>query len=141
MKIKLTILILILSACGPAYNLKQAKKHLLKAESKGAKVERDTVYKEIITTKTVSDTVVKIRQIDKLFTDTLTIETTKWKTWTRIDTVTKKVFQMVECKPDTIRVPIAIKTDIKAGYGGFQLFGMIIFGLVVGALAGRILWK
>lgn len=141
MKIKLTILILILSACGPTYNLKQAKKHLLKAEAKGAKVDRDTVYKEIIVPKTVTDTVVKFIQFDKLFTDTLTIETTKWKTWTRIDTVNKKIYQQVECKPDTIRVPISVHTDIKAGYSGWQIGGVIIFGLVVGALLGRILWK
>lgn len=130
-----------LFSCGPTYNLKQAKKHLIKAEQKGAKIDRDTIYKDIITERSVTDTLVKFIEVNRIFTDTLKIETTKWKTLTKFDKVTRTVFQKVECKPDTIRVPIEVRTNISAGYSGWQLLGMILFGLVVGALVGRVAWK
>lgn len=129
-----SLLLIILCSCGPAY-------HLKKAEQKGAKIQRDTVYKDIITERSVTDTLIKFLEVNKLFTDTLTIETTKWKTKTVIDTVTKRIFQQVECKPDTVRVPVSVETRISAGYSGWQVIGVILFGLVVGALVGRIAWK
>lgn len=44
---KYLFLILVLSSCGAGYHLKQAKRHLMIAESKGAKISRDTVFKDI----------------------------------------------------------------------------------------------
>jgi len=123
-----------LSSCGPAYHLKQAIK-------KGGKIKSDTIYQEIITEKTVKDTVVSFVEVAKIFSDTIEVETTRWRTWTKFDTVSNTIFQKVECKPDTVRVPTVIKQTISAGYSGWQILGVILFGLVVGALVGRIAWK
>ena len=48
-KLTLTILTVgLLVSCGPAYHLRKAKKHLGIAESLGARVHADTVYKELM---------------------------------------------------------------------------------------------
>lgn len=132
-------LVLLLFSCGPTWHLKQAKKHLKIAEAKGAKVSMDTVYRDIITERTVTDTLVQFQEVRRLFTDTITVETTKWKTKTKIDTVTKKIFQQVECKPDTVRVPFEV-LKIKAGHTTGQLIGAGLVFLVVGFLLSRIVW-
>jgi hypothetical protein len=45
--VKYLILILLLSSCSAGYHLKRAKRHLLIAESKGANIKQDTVFKDI----------------------------------------------------------------------------------------------
>ncbi len=110
------LLLLILSSCGPAYHLKKAKKHLLLAEAKGAKITTDTVYKTIpVITKThVYDTVV----IRETLTDTLVITNTKYSVKLKYDTITKKEYVQVICKQDTVfvKVPVKIEKEIKPGF-------------------------
>lgn len=42
--IGISLIILTLTSCGASYHLQQAKRHLLIAQSKGAKINSDTVY-------------------------------------------------------------------------------------------------
>lgn len=161
MRYFLLIPFLFLFACGslvgPSYHLKKAKRHLALAGEMGVNFKRDTVIKEVITSGSVSDTTVDwyesegvgfwIEDWQDVITDTLIVETVKWKTKTKFirDTVhrTVKVFQQVECKPDTVRIPCETSLEISTGTtrenfmwgaaGG--LLGMIlcllIFALVV----------
>lgn len=125
-------LLWLLMGCGPAYHLKKAKE-------KGAEITSDTIFRDLITERRVTDTIVKFQELRRLLIDTLVIETTRWKTRTKIDTVNNTIFQEVEIKPDTIRVETIINNEIKAGYTGLKLAGMIVFGLVVGLLVGFII--
>lgn len=90
----------------------------------------DTVFVDVVTEKTVTDTLVKIKEVNRLFTDTITIETTRWKSRTLIDTVTKKIYQQVECKSDTVRVPFKVETVISDPHP------IRWWWVVVGVLAG-----
>lgn len=129
------IALLLLIGCSPAWHLKRSQIHLNKALQKGAQVSTDTVFVEVVTEKTVTDTVVKVNEVDRLFTDTITIETTRWKSRTRIDTVTKKIYQQVECKPDTLRVPVKVETVISVPHP-IKWWYLIIAALVgAGAFA------
>jgi hypothetical protein len=95
-------------------HLKLAEQHLAKAKMKGAIIHSDTVYVDVVTSGSITDTVYVSTDVDRIFHDTITIETAKWKTRTRIDTVTKKIYQQVECKPDTVKVPVSVVTEIKS---------------------------
>jgi hypothetical protein len=81
---------------------------------KGAKIHSDTVYVDLVTSGSTTDTVYVIKDVDRIFHDTITIETERWKSRTRIDTLTKTIYQEVECKPDTIRVTHTVQTNIKS---------------------------
>lgn len=127
---KLIFLILFLCSCGPAWHLQQAEK-------KGAKVKSDTVFQDVITELTVTDTVLRFQTVNKILAgDTITLETVRWKSKTVIDTLTKTIYQQVECKPDTVRVPVAVNTEISAGYTKWQLIGSVFGALLFcGAVA------
>lgn len=101
--------IMILQGCSGAWHLKQAVK-------KGIVVKSDTVYQDVITkgSKTVvHDTITKTVFLDKIFRDTLITENVKWKSKLIYDTIHNTVYQQVECKPDTIRVPVQVNNDFQ----------------------------
>lgn len=111
------LLALLLTSCATLErsanrHLKLAERHIAKAKMKGAVIEADTVYVDVITKETVTDTIFVLNDVDRIFRDTITIETNRWKTRTRIDTVTKKIYQQVECKSDTIRIPVKVETKL-----------------------------
>jgi hypothetical protein len=54
------ILALVLSSCSASFHLKQAERHLKKAEIKGAKIDADTVYKEILIYMPPQDSAIKV---------------------------------------------------------------------------------
>lgn len=120
------LIILLLTSCTSSWHLKQAKKHLLKAEQKGATVRVDTVFKDVITERSITDTVTVLKY--NFLTDTITVETVRWKSKLKLDTVHHTLFQQVECKPDTIRVPVQIITTIKAK--SIPWWWLIIAGLI-----------
>lgn len=126
--------ILFLTSCSASYHLNRAKYHILKAESLGATINKDTIYKEIVTKPTIAKGETKYETLKELLHDTINIETTRWKSKTVIDTVTKTIYQQVECLPDTIKVPVSVATNIKAstGYSLFQIIIYTIAGLAVG---------
>ncbi len=139
MAFRYLLLLLILSSCvSTKRHLMLAKKHLLLAKAKGAKISVDTVYKTIpVITKThVYDTVV----IRETLTDTLVITNTKYSVKLKYDTITKKEYVQVICKKDTVfvNVPVKVVEEIKPGFqipAGFWwvliFFFIAYFGLKI----------
>lgn len=127
MRLVILLAIVILGSCSARYHVEQAKK-------KGALMERDTVFKEIIIPKTVTDTVTRFT--NRIFTDTVEIETVKWKTKTRIDTVGRIIYQQVECKEKIKIVPVEVNTKVDCPPGkGIKKFWAIIGGIGIGLLS------
>ena len=144
----LCILILVLSSCGPAWHLKEAKKHLQKAEALGASVRRDTIFKEIKFDIKGPNTTVDLGDIilhrkDGVEHRLILKDTIIYKDKIRIEV--RDSVQYIEC-PDSLiveKVPVIVDTDIKHGYTEWQyisaIIGGILFGLVVGFLLGKII--
>lgn len=128
--------LLLLVSCGPAWHLKQARKHELKAIAKGAEVKADTVYvdREVIVPEIKFDTV--LREVN--FNDTITVEKEKVVTKLKINTVTKEIFIETKCPPDTvkIRVPVTIEKTItaKGGLKWWWLLVAVAGGMILGAV-------
>lgn len=128
--ITLTVVTGIQMSCGPAW-------YLQKAQQKGASVRVDTVFQDVITQSTKTDTVLKFQTVDRILAgDTVTINTVRWRLRERIDTFTRTRYVQVECKPDTMRINTAINTEISAGYTKWQLIGSTLGGILfVGLMA------
>lgn len=123
------VILWILTSCGPAYHLKKAKE-------KGAEVTTDTIYQDV-------KVFIPLVKLDTVFRsmpgDTVTIVKDRLQMkYVQIQGGT--VYLQGKCLPDTVKVkvPYAVTTTIKAGYTGWKLAGMILFGLVVGALVAGI---
>lgn len=131
---KYLLFALILTSCATFErsanrHLKLAERHLAKAKMKGAVINSDTVYVDVITKETITDTVALLSEVYK--NDTIYLITTKWATKTVIRKDT--IWQEVECKPDTIRVPVQVVTEIKPDKSkDWQKYAL-------GALAGIVL--
>jgi threonine synthase len=127
---KLIFIILFLWGCSPT-------KLLQMAIEKGAKVKTDTVFQNVVTERTVTDTVTRFQTVNKLLSgDTVVINTVRWRLKERIDTITKTRYVQVECKPDTLRIPVAVTTEISAGYTAWQMIGSTLGGILfVGLIA------
>lgn len=110
MRVSSLLILFILFGCGPQAKLRRADRLINKAVAQGATVKTDTVYKEIITESVTYDTIV----YDQQFYDTIKIETVRWKSKTKIDTVSKTVYQEVECLPDTLKIPVSVTKLISA---------------------------
>lgn len=132
--IAVTVVVLVgalaLTSCSPEKLLQMAVK-------KGAKVQTDTVFQNVVTERTVTDTLTKFQTVNKILAgDTVVINTFRWKLKERIDTVTKTRYVQVECKPDTVRVPVEVTTEISAGYTKWQMIGSTLGGILfVGLMA------
>lgn len=124
----LILLLILLSACSSSWHLKQAERHLRKAEQSGAQVRVDTVYKEIqvIVPEVRVDTLIK--QVD--FRDTITFYKDKFHVKVKIDTLLKSVYIEGKCESDTVKieVPVTVTKEIKSGWPKWWL--------LVAALAG-----
>jgi hypothetical protein len=88
---------------------------------RGAKVQSDTIYTEVITERTITDTLAVVKDVIKH--DTITLNTVRW----RSKTVFKDslIWQQVECKPDTVRIPTLVKTTISAPFNWRPLIVVI----------------
>ena len=132
------LIILLLSSCSAQY-------HIKKAQQKGALIKTDTVYQDVLTERTITDTLVQVK--DHFLSDTITVETLRWRTKTKIDTVLKTVYQQVECKPDTVRVPVAINTEVDCpackGLKRWQVIllsiGIFLLAFVLGYIIRKLL--
>jgi len=113
---------MVIASCSASFHLKQAIK-------KGAKVQSDTTYLDIITERTVTDTVALLSEVTKH--DTILLNTTKWSTKTVIRKDT--IWQEVECKPDTVKVPITVTQTITAPTK-FNWWKYILAGFVLGVI-------
>lgn len=117
-----------MAGCSASYHLKQAEKHLKRAELKGANVRVDTVYKsiEVIVPEVRVDTIFK--RVD--FRDTIEFWQDRFHVKVKIDTLLKSVYIEGKCESDTVRieVPITVTKEIKSGWPKWWL--------LVAALAG-----
>jgi hypothetical protein len=110
--IKILLLCVVLSSCGPGFYLKRSERNLKKAISLGAQVTSDTVYieKPVFISEVKTDTV-----FESIEGDTVIIEKDKLKI-KYVNLPGEKVFIEGECKADTVYVktPVAINKTIKA---------------------------
>jgi len=138
--IVLIILLFGMGGCGVNHHLRKAQKHLKKAEIKGAIINRDTVFKTITvhTPKIEIDTVFSVDH----FRDTITVEKDRVITRLKIDTITKEIYVNTECPPDTItvRVPVAVKTEIKTPRGFWYYAKFFALALLIGFVLGAMFW-
>lgn len=106
--------------------------HLKKFLSKGGKIDRDTVYQDLVippSTTSKTDSIPYPVFKEKIFHDTLIINNTKWRTKTIYDTVTNTVYQQVEIKQDTLKnVPTTINNTYKPKDNSMWIY--ILCGLV-----------
>lgn len=129
---KYLIIILLLCSCSARWHVRQAEKHLRKAEFKGAQVKYDTVFVHdtIVTQHVTVDTVFK-----SSVGDTVLIEKEKLKIkYVRLPG--DSVFIEGECKPDTIirEIPVTITKEIKAPTPMINILIWIIIIIVLGAI-------
>jgi hypothetical protein len=147
MKLFSLLILVLLSSCGPTWHLQQAKKHIKKAEQKGANIVADTTYKKIKfeidgpkTSFSLGPTVLQRKDgvVNRYVLKDTIIYKDRIKTEIRDNTV------YVEC-PDQekeVEVPVAVDTTIKAGYTKWQLIsnaiGAGLFMFVVGFLLSKV---
>lgn len=133
------ILLLLLTSCGANYHLKKSKYHELKAISKGAKIQVDTVFKEI---PVFIDSV----RVDSIFSskvgDTVYLEKERLRV-KYIRLPGDSVFIQGECQADTVKitVPIEVKREIQTGAGFWDIFKIVLFAVVLTALLVTFYWK
>lgn len=128
------LVILILSSCSPNWHLKQAERHIKKAQLKGATVRVDTVYKtvEVIVPEVRVDTLFK--RVN--FRDTIELWQDRFHVKVKVDTLLKSVYIEGKCENDTVKidVPVIVKQEIKSGIDWWWLLvvgGGIIITMVL----------
>ena len=70
---KYFIVILLLSSCTAAYHVRQAKKHIVKAQAKGATFGTDTSYQYIYKTDTLYNEVTKEKEVIRKVIDSVPV--------------------------------------------------------------------
>jgi len=120
--------------CSAGWHLKRAEKHLKLAESKGAQVRVDTVYKTIsvIVPEVHVDTLIK--QVN--FRDTIEFWQDRFHVRVKVDTITKSVYIEGKCESDTVRieVPISVAKEIKTGWPFWWLAVALVAGFLLSLL-------
>lgn len=128
------LILFLASSCGAKFHLRQAERHLRKAEMLGAKVSKDTVFvdREWISPQIQFDTVVK--QVN--FIDTVIVTKDNVITKVKVNTVEKEIYIKTTCPPDTLRieVPVQVNDNIDAGWPWWWLIVAGFIGLGIGAL-------
>ena len=122
-------IILLLTSCNAAYHVRQAKKHIVKAQAKGAKFGTDTSYQYIFRTDTLYNTITKEIEVIRSVIDSVPIlhEVIKYVPLTRYQ-------ERIEykLKRDTLRlIKYIAKKEHKAKVktSPWILVGKIIIGL------------
>ena len=113
------IIILLLCSCSPAWHLKQAERHIRKAEIRGAKIQVDTLW--------VKDTVfINSIRVDSIIIakqgDTIRIHKDRLKlVYVRLPK--DSIFIQAECEADTVirEIPITMVKEIKSGMAWWWL--------------------
>ena len=114
MKIKMLFIFIFLTGCTANHHLRQAEKHLKKAEILGAKIKADTVFKNV-------EVIMPVVKIDTIiqrvtFRDTIELWKDRFHVKIKIDTVHKSVFVHGVCQADTVivKVPVIVNNRIKS---------------------------
>lgn len=127
---RLIIILLLFCSCSSSWHLKQAERHIRKAQIKGATATADTLW--------IKDTVfVNSVRVDSIFTakqgDTVVIEKDRLKIkYVRLPG--DSVFIEGECKADTVirNIPVTVVKEIKAKGMDWK---WLIVAFVLGAIA------
>ncbi len=131
------IIAVLICACSPSWHLKQAERHLRKAEIKGAQVRVDTVYKTVtvVVPEMHFDTVLTVQN----FRDTITLERDKILTKIKYDTITRRLYVQTICPPDTVKVtvPVSVTKEIKTGFKWWWLIVAAIVGSLITVIKKR----
>jgi hypothetical protein len=138
-------IILLLASCNAAYHVRQAKKHIVKAQAKGATFGTDTSYQYIFRTDTLYNTITKEIEVIRSVVDSIPIlhEVIKYVPLTRYQ-------ERIEykLKRDTLRLIKYVakkeqKTKVKTS--PWRMVTKIIIGLwlivVLWFLYKMITWK
>lgn len=126
-------LFIFLFGCSPSFkaskHLRKAKKHILKAESYGAKWSKDTVYQEVAV------------EVPKVTVDTIfrsdvgdTVVITKDRLEVKyIRLRGDSVFIEGTCKADTVykSVPVVVNNEIKCPPDKWRLPALVFAGIIV----------
>ena len=138
-------IILLLTSCNAAYHVRQAKKHIVKAQAKGATFGTDTSYQYIYRTDTLYNTITKEIEVIKRVIDSVPVlhDVIKYIPLTRYQ-------ERIEykLKRDTLRlIKYIAKKENKAKVktSPWSMIGKIIIGLwlivVLWFLYKMITWK
>jgi len=139
MKTYLLAIILLLTACGPASNLRRAEKLIKKAEEQGAVWSSDTVWveRQVFVPEIRVDTTFISQPGDTvtLIKDRLQVKYVRL----RGDTV----FLEAACLPDTVKVSVPVVVNKEIVVHGrlrwYHLVGWSLLALILGVIAGRLL--
>ena len=133
------ISIFLFTSCGANYHLRQAKKHLLIANAKGAKINTDTVFVDKLVPQIKVDTVLKNITVEKLFRDTIIVIKNNQVIKIKYVPTEKLVYVKSETKkPVYIKVPVKVIQTISAGKTIWDLVILACVSLLVGFIVGVI---
>lgn len=131
---RLLLLIIVLSGCTAKFHLRQADRHLRKAQWLGANTKTDTVFvnREVIVPEVRFDTVIQ----EVSFTDTVVVSKDNVITKVKVNTVEKTIFINTLCPSDTVKieVPVTITKEIEAGWPWWWLVVVGVSGIGLGIL-------
>ena len=106
---RILIVLLLLSACGPAHKLRKAERLMNEAIAQGAKVKTDTVYLTKVIEGPKTTEFIPIDRLRKEYRDT-TIYQDRIKL--HYVTLHDTLRLTVDCPTDTIRVPVTVHKSI-----------------------------
>lgn len=134
MKTFLILTVGLLVSCGPAYHLRKAKKHLGIAESLGARVHADTLYKELMVAVPEIRVDTIVRNVD--FYDTIVITKEGIITKIKVDCTQQTAAISTIC-PERIKyvkVPYTITKSITAPVNIWKYVAIGILGTLLPGL-------
>jgi len=137
---KYILILILLTSCGPAAYLKRAERSIAKAKEKGAKVKTDTTFHtfKIEGAKGQFDLGdIILQRKDNVHERPILKDTVIYKDRIRTEIKDNKIF--VECPDEEKEVPVAVTTEISAGYTVWDLIKIALFGAVVGFLLGKVI--
>jgi len=134
------VILILLTSCGSASQLKRAKRLIDKA-TPGAMVVSDTVWQDRVV-------VIPERRIDTLvsnvdFRDTIFVTRDKVVTKVKVNVMTKEVYVDTKC-PEIIKivkVPTVVNRSISAGYTKAGLIWRASLAFILGVIVGTIFGK
>jgi len=139
---KYFLILLILCSCASNKanrKLKRAERLTNEAIALGAKVQADTVYKEI-------PVFIPQVRVDSIFTskvgDTVYLEKERLKI-KYIKLAGDSVYIEGKCEADTVKieVPISVTKEIKTGLGVLTVVQWSILALIVGGVLVKVFWR
>jgi len=129
-----------MSSCGASHYLKKAERSIAKAKEKGAVVKTDTTFHtfKIEGAKGQFDLGdIVLNRKDNIHERPILKDTVIYKDRIRTEIKDNKIF--VECPDEEKEVPVAVTTEISAGYTVWDLIKMALFGAVVGFILGKVI--